>query len=246
VSGSRSAARPSATVRVVLVAAVLLASAGGGYLVHHLTTSRGTLTPAPAPVRTPAAAADASSTDGAEPPAPHKVPETLPGIALPDTDGRMRQLTDWKGKPLLINFWATWCEPCRREIPLLRALRRDHAAEHLEVIGIAIDSPDAVHKYTMAERIDYPVLIGEQGGLAAASAFGMETVLPFSVFADGTGRIVTLKVGELHRDEAELILSRVGELDSGTLTLAEARTQISRGMEQLRPPGPSGIPGTLP
>jgi thiol-disulfide isomerase/thioredoxin len=243
VSGTRRAQRPpAAALRVLLLAAVLLGSAAVGYLAHRLTAPRSALTAAPPPAYTPEAAADGVATESEEAPPAHKVPEILPDIALPANDGRRHSLSDWKGKPLLINFWATWCEPCRREIPLLVALRREHAAEHLEVIGIAIDSPDAVHKYATARGIDYPVLIGEQGGLAAASAFGMDTVLPFSVFADGSGRIVTLKVGELHRDEAELILDCVHQLDSGALTLAQARAQISQGMGRVDPPAPPDTP----
>ena len=234
----RPAARLSGALRALLVAALLLAAAGGGYLAHRLTTPRVTLTPAPLPQ--PAAPAGGPPTQASEPAAARKVPDTLPALALPDADGRVRRLTDWKGRPLLINFWATWCEPCRREIPLLRSLRHEHAGERLEVIGVAIDSADAVRQYMAAGRIDYPVLIGEQGGLAAANAFGMETVLPFSVFADGTGRVVTLRVGELHREEAELILKHMHEVDSGALTLAQARTEISQGLEQHRP---SGSPG---
>ena len=242
-NGSRRAARLPGALRAPLVAAILVASAAVGYLAHRLTAPRSTLTPLPASVQAPAPAAPGASNESEESPPARKVPETLPDIALPAIDGHLHQLTDWKGKPLLINFWATWCEPCRREIPLLVALRREHAAEHLEVIGIAIDSAAAVHKYATSRGIDYPVLIGEQGGLAAASAFGMDTVLPFSVFADGSGRIVTLKVGELHRDEAELILNHVRQLDSGTLTLAQARTQISQDMERLDGHGPAS-PGT--
>jgi thiol-disulfide isomerase/thioredoxin len=245
VSGSRRTPRLPGAIRALLVAIVLLGSAAVGYLAHRLTAPPGTLTPLPARSPTPEGDADRASAASDEPPAPsRKVPEDLPAITLPAMDGRLKQLTDWKGKPLLINFWATWCEPCRREIPLLVALRHEHAAEHLEVIGIAIDSPDAVHKYATERRIDYPLLIGEQGGLAAASAFGMDTVLPFSVFADGSGRIVTLKVGELHRDEAELILNRVHQLDSGGLTLAQARAQISEGMERLGPRAPPGSAGS--
>ena len=231
-------------MRALQVVALLLASATVGYVAHRLTAPRSLLTLAPAPAPPPASAAtERASTESDGAPPAHKVPETLPDIALPASDGRLRQLTDWKGKPLLINFWATWCEPCRREIPLLVALRHERAAEHLEVVGIAIDSSDAVHKYATARGIDYPLLVGEQGGLAAASAFGMDTVLPFSIFADSSGRIVTLKVGELHRDEAELILNHVRQLDSGTLTLAQARTQISQGMERLDGHGPAS-PGT--
>ena len=244
-NGSCRTPRLPGAIRALLVAIVLLGSAAVGYLAHRLTAAPATLTPLPVRAPPPVAEAQRASTTSDEPPPPaHKVPENLPTISLPATDGRLHQLTDWKGKPLLINFWATWCEPCRREIPLLMGLRREHAAEHLEVIGIAIDAPDAVHKYAAERRIDYPLLIGEQGGLAAASAFGMDTVLPFSVFADGSGRIVTLKVGELHRDEAELILNRVHQLDSGALTLAQARAQISEGMERIESRGPAGSAAT--
>src|SRR5262249_22444913 len=120
-----------------------------------------------------------------EPPSPpRKIPAQLPEIRLPDTDGTVHRLTDWKGRPLVVNFWATWCEPCRREIPLLKALRREHTPDRLEIVGIAVDYPDDVRKYAQAQGIDYPVLIGDQGGLAAVSAFGVDTVLPFSVSAD--------------------------------------------------------------
>ena len=163
-----------------------------------------------------------------------KLPEQLPEIQLPGTDGRVHRLTDWKGKPLVVNFWATWCDPCLREIPLLKTLRREHAADSLEIVGIALDYPSDVRKYVTEHGIDYPVMVGDQGGLGAARAFGMETVLPFSVFADRAGQVVALKVGELHKDEAELILDRLSELDAGRLTLAVARQEISAGIRRLQ------------
>jgi thiol-disulfide isomerase/thioredoxin len=175
-----------------------------------------------------------------EPPAPtaagSKVPEQLPDIRLPGTDGAVHRLADWRGRPLVVNFWATWCDPCRREIPLLKALRHEHAKDGLEIVGIAVDYPAAVRKYITEHGIDYPVMIGDQDGLAAVSAFGMDTVLPFSVFADREGRVVTLKVGELHKDEAELILDRLRDLDAGRLTLAAAEKEISAGVQRLRAP----------
>src|SRR5262249_25523086 len=165
---------------------------------------------------------------------PAKVPEQLPEIRLSGIDGAVHGLTDWKDHPLVVNFWATWCDPCRREIPLLKALRREHAADRLEIVGIAVDYPDEVRNYARTQGIDYPVLVGDQVGLEAVNAFGMETVLPFSVFVDRHGRIVTLKVGELHRDEAELILDRVRAVDAGALALPVAREQISEGIGRLR------------
>jgi thiol-disulfide isomerase/thioredoxin len=163
-----------------------------------------------------------------------KVPERLPEIRLPGTDGTVHRLEDWKGKPLVVNFWATWCDPCRREIPLLKALRHEHAADGLEIVGIAVDYAPSVHKYVTEHGIDYPVMIADRGGLAAVKAFGMDTVLPFSVFADREGRVVTLKVGELHKDEAELILARLRDLDAGRLSLAAAQKEISAGVQRLR------------
>jgi thiol-disulfide isomerase/thioredoxin len=167
-------------------------------------------------------------------PAAPAVPESLPDIALPGADGKVHRLSEWAGRPLVINFWATWCEPCRREIPLLNDLRREHAANKLEIVGIAIDQADPVRQYASDHGIAYPLLLGEREGLEAARAFGMETVLPFSVFADRRGRVVTLKVGELHRDEAELILGRIREVDAGRLSLDTARPEISAGIRALR------------
>lgn len=213
---------------LLAVGGVLLASGIVGFLAYRLAAR-------PAHENLPAVASSA------EPPAPEgagvsvpKVPEQLPAIQLPGTDGRVHRLTDWKGKPLVVNFWATWCDPCRREIPLLKALRHEHAADGLEIVGIAVDYPAEVQKYITEHGIDYPVMVGDQGGLGAVSAFGMETVLPFSVFADREGHVVTLKVGELHKDEAELILDRLRELDAGRLTLAVAQQQISAGVRGLQ------------
>jgi thiol-disulfide isomerase/thioredoxin len=220
---------------LLALTAVLLGSAAVGFIAYHLL-----LRPTSVHVDLGAPGRPASGAPGAEvapegtPTPPAKVPEDLPEIRLSGLDGAVHGLSDWKDRPLVVNFWATWCDPCRREIPLLKVLRREHAADRLEIVGIAVDYPDEVRKYAQAHGIDYPVLVGDQGGLEAVNAFGMETALPFSVFADRRGRIVTLKVGELHRDEAELILDRVRALDAGTLALPAAREQISAGISRLR------------
>jgi thiol-disulfide isomerase/thioredoxin len=224
-----------ASIGLLMVTAVLLASAVVGFIAYRLLPQPGSVHTAAAKAASPAAAAGDTeiAAEGAAPTL-RKVPVELPEIRLPDTDGTLHRLADWKGHPLVVNFWATWCEPCRREIPLLRTLRREHAADGLEIVGIAVDYPDDVRKYARAHGIDYPVLIGDQGGLAAASAFGMDTVLPFSVFADRQGRVVALRLGELHQDEASLILERVREVDAGKLALPLAREQVSEGVRRLR------------
>jgi thiol-disulfide isomerase/thioredoxin len=178
---------------------------------------------------------DAAYSQHPQPPeAPARtIPEQLPDISLADREGVRRKLSEWKGRPLVVNFWATWCDPCRREIPLLKSLRRERSAEGIEVIGIAVDFRDAVIRYAHEIGIDYPLLIGEQDALDAIAAFGMDTVFPFTVFADRQGRIVTLKVGELHPDEAHFILDRLRDLDQGRLELAAARQQIAAGIRRL-------------
>lgn len=167
---------------------------------------------------------------------PAVIPEFRPDVTLADREGQPRALSEWDGKPLVVNFWATWCAPCRREIPMLNALARDTAAEGIEVIGIAIDFREEVLEFLDATPIDYTVLIGEQDGMDAARAFGMESIgLPFTAFTDRQGRIATIHVGELHRPEADVILSAVRALDAGQIEMAAAREQIRDGLAKLKP-----------
>ena len=173
-----------------------------------------------------------------EPIRPAVIPERRPDITLADRDGKLRALSEWDGKALIINFWATWCAPCRREIPMLNALASEYRGQGVEVIGIAVDFREDVLQYLQKMPIDYTVLIGEQDGMDAARAFGMDTIgLPFTAFTDSSGRIATIHVGELHRPQAEAILKLVREVDSGTIDMAAARTQIR---EKLAKPGQPG------
>jgi thiol-disulfide isomerase/thioredoxin len=167
-----------------------------------------------------------------EAPAP-VIPATLPQFELADRDGVKRSLGEWSGRPLLVNYWATWCAPCRREIPLLNELRAEGRAPGLEVIGIAVDFRDDVLAYDQETPIDYPLLIGEEDGLAAVTAMGMQPAFPFTVFADSQQRIVTVKIGELHRDEAEMILDKLAAIDAGTLQLAQAQGELEAGLKEL-------------
>ena len=155
------------------------------------------------------------------------IPDRRPDVTLADRDGKPRSLAEWNGRPQVINFWATWCAPCRREIPMLNQLATDGAHPDVALIGIAIDFREDVLTYLKKSPIDYTVLIGEQDGLDAARAFGMESLgLPFTAFVDKQGRIVTMHLGELHRPQADFILSIVEALDTGQIDLKTAQRRI--------------------
>jgi thiol-disulfide isomerase/thioredoxin len=168
---------------------------------------------------------------------PSQLAATLPAFQLADREGTTRSLADWPDRALIVNFWATWCAPCRREIPLLQKLQREHAAEGFQVIGVAVDFRDKVLAYADEMKIDYPLLIGEQEALDAASAFGIEAVgLPFTVFSDRRGRIVTAHLGELTEAEAAIILDAVRRVDAGQQSPEEARKALESALDALPEP----------
>jgi thiol-disulfide isomerase/thioredoxin len=219
----------------VLLGVVLVAGAGpAGFLIYHVVFDGH---PLPlrqqdtAPAAAPASASGAPPTliTGRQAAAPLTLPQA---VALPDSNGDMHHLTDYRGHPLVLNFWATWCEPCRREIPLLQALHQQRGAA-VQIVGVAMDFRTDALKYAQAKGMTYPLLMGEKDGLAAVNAFGMDMVFPFTVFADAQGDIVTVKIGELHADEARLILGQVTAVDSGSVSLTAAKATISEGLRAL-------------
>jgi thiol-disulfide isomerase/thioredoxin len=181
-----------------------------------------------------ASAADTKESSAIEAAPRPVVPTRLPDFSLNDLSGKSTSIAAWSGKSLVINFWATWCAPCRREIPLLKAVAADWAGRDLTVVGIAVDYADKVREFAGRFKIDYPVLIGEQDALEVAAKFGMDSpAFPFTVFTDRRGEIVALFVGELHRPQADFILSEVQNLNQERIQLAEARRAIAEGLEAL-------------
>src|SRR5665213_2927390 len=222
------------------LAVVLVAGAGpAGFLIYHMVFNSH-----PLPVRSsapPASSAPLSSAPTSAPTSGPAVPDaptqttSIHGatpLTLPDSNGKMHHLAEYRGRPLVLNFWATWCEPCRREIPLLTALHQQHG-DNVQIVGVAVDFQKDVLPYAVAKGITYPLLMGEKDGLAAVNALGMETVFPFTIFADANGNILAVKIGELHADEARLILAEVTAVDAGKRGLADAREAVSEGLRNL-------------
>lgn len=161
-------------------------------------------------------------------------PELLPEFTLTDREGEARSIRSWPGKALVINFWATWCGPCRREIPLLKQIQDEYEADNFQVVGIAVDFRDDVLEYAEEIGIDYPLLIGEQDGLEAISKFGISAAgFPFTVFTDTQSRIVLTHLGEIDEAEAEILLGAVKQVNAGELSPAAARTVVAKQLAEL-------------
>ena len=195
---------------------------------NHATAGRGGI-PVPAGIASPPNPSDS----GDDTPIV-RIPDRLPDFSLEDRAGKPTPISSFEGKSLIINFWATWCAPCRSEIPLLQTLHAEWAGRDYSVVGIAIDHREAVLEFAGRYKIRYPLLIGEQDALDAVAAFGVETpVFPLTVFTDRRGEVVAVFVGELHKPQAEFILSAVQDINTGVLELRAARLTIAAGLRAL-------------
>jgi cytochrome c biogenesis protein CcmG/thiol:disulfide interchange protein DsbE len=135
-----------------------------------------------------------------------------PAFTLEDLGGKKVSLADYKGKALMINFWATWCTPCRIETPWLIELRNQYAAQGFEVLGISADDIDhgdperlieekqGIARFVRKMQIPYPVLID---GDSISQPYGGLDVLPTSFFVDRNGNLVAEQVGVTSKDEIE-------------------------------------------
>lgn len=186
-------------MRKLVIAALLLAATAGGWLAQRLLSG------------------DAS------------FPSDAIAFTLPDLEGKPRSLSEWEGKARLVNFWATWCAPCRREIPLLKRAQAEHAADDLQVIGVAVDYPEDVVAYARTADFNYPILIGRDEAIAAAEASGVQFIgLPFTMVISPDGHLIKTHMGEIVAAHVEQIVDVLQRLERGELDLAGARKELGR------------------
>lgn len=153
---------------------------------------------------------------------------SLPEFTLSNLAGEPQSIHSWPGNALVINFWATWCPPCLREIPLLKAFKASHAGAPVQVVGIAVDRVDPVKEFAADMNFNYPVLIGQSQAMDAAAAFGVEFFgLPFSVFTDTEGRVLGVHTGELHSEDLDNLSSVLADLRAGRADLESAKARLS-------------------
>ena len=128
--------------------------------------------------------------------------QTLPDEKWDNLDGGQSQLTQWKGKVLVINHWATWCEPCRKEIPMFMDFRRQYVDQGFELIGMAHDNLENVRRYVDSMGMDYPQLLaGEIQGRKWLAALNSNGSLPLTLVFDRAGQLRAKKLGLMSETE---------------------------------------------
>ena len=133
---------------------------------------------------------------------PVDVPEMRVDFTLQGLDSKTRSLSEWDGKVILLNFWATWCPPCRKEMPDFIELREELDGQPFEVIGVAIDRAEPVQDFVDEIGVNYPILLAELEGLKIMLAYGNQlTTLPYSVLIDQSGKVVEAYRTEINKQQ---------------------------------------------
>ena len=147
---------------------------------------------------------------------------------LADLDGVERDFSEWDGHHRILNFWATWCAPCRREIPLLKAFQDQHGADGFQVIGIAVEFAEPVIDYSKSVEFNYPILVGEQGAMAVAETSGISFVgLPFTMIVARDGKLISAHMGEIHQEYLDDVADVLSQLDRGEIDKEAASKALS-------------------
>lgn len=137
-----------------------------------------------------------------------KQPMPLPAFAFPDINGASQNVTQWQGKIIVVNFWATWCPSCLKEIPEFMNLQTKYG-EKVQFLGIALDDVEAVKTFQQKTAVNYPLLIsGDFAGFQLAKALGnFISAIPYTVVTNYDGIVIYRHSGELSATELEAVLT---------------------------------------
>ena len=131
----------------------------------------------------------------------------LLALSLPDTAGNEQSIGQWRGKVVVVNFWATWCAPCREEMPEFVKAQTEYGSRGLQFVGIAVDEADKVERFSKELGLNYPTLIGGYGAVELSKTLGNRlAALPFSVVLDRQGQIVHTQLGPLKSAQLRAIV----------------------------------------
>jgi peroxiredoxin len=142
---------------------------------------------------------------------PEEAPPAAPDFTLTSLDGERYTLSKLRGKVVLVNFWATWCPPCLKEIPYFVELQEEYGEQGFQIIGIAIDDEDAVRAFADDMGINYPVMASELEAIELSKHYGNRIgALPYSVVINRNGEITDTIMGDLDKIRVEEILEKLG------------------------------------
>ncbi len=131
-----------------------------------------------------------------------------PGFELKDLDGKLRNADEWNGQVMVVNFWATWCPPCRKEMPAFIELQEEYGSAGLQFVGIALDDVQKVEDFVDTMGVEYPVLVGQDDATAVSDAYGNRLgALPYTAVIDRAGTIVKAYRGEVSKQSIEKVIN---------------------------------------
>jgi thiol-disulfide isomerase/thioredoxin len=134
----------------------------------------------------------------------------LLALSLPDVHGTPQSLDQWRGKVLVVNFWATWCVPCREEMPEFVHLQKEFGSKGLQFVGIAVDHQDKVALFADEIALNYPALIGGYGAMEISKTFGNRLMaLPFTVVVGRDGTIALTQLGPVKKEQLHDIVAKM-------------------------------------
>jgi peroxiredoxin len=132
------------------------------------------------------------------------------GLTLPDAEGHELAFAQWRGKILVVNFWATWCAPCREEMPLFTTAQRQFGPKGLQFVGVAVDSADKVREFVHETRLGYPTVVGGYGAIELSRTLGNRVgALPFTVIVDRAGRVAHVQLGPFNEAKLNGIIEQL-------------------------------------
>jgi len=136
--------------------------------------------------------------------------DNLPNFSFPDTEEKIHNISQWQGKTLVLNFWATWCQPCLKEIPEFMQLQTEFSAKNVQFVGVAIDELPAVARFKDTTKINYPVLVtSEWEGFNLSQQLGNSSnTVPYTVVVNPAGQIIYRHAGAVKTEELLAVISQ--------------------------------------
>lgn len=135
---------------------------------------------------------------------------SLLALTLPDAAGNPQPMAQWRGKVLVVNFWATWCAPCREEMPDFVRAQDEYGAKGLQIVGIAVDNADKVQQFAKEIGLNYPALIGGYGAMDLSRDLGNSLVaLPFTLVLDRQGKVAYTHLGQVKPDKFRDVITKL-------------------------------------